>query len=103
MSGDHDNMAVEVLESAHSKTVQACISQRSYLDVIDIAFLLRWPPCQIRRLAETGLVPAHALKHEGEVCWKFRLGELLDWARENGVAISPTALGDLLSLGNEPQ
>ena len=85
------------------ETVEAFVKAHPYLDICDAVFLLQQPPCQIRRLAEEGQIPAHGLKHEGQTCWKFRLGELLDWAAENGVEISPKALSDLLSLGDEPQ
>jgi hypothetical protein len=103
MSGDRDNTALATIESADRVTLQAFVNQHPYLDIIDAAFLLRRPPCQIRSLAESGWIPAYALKHLGEICWKFRLRELLDWATEIGLEISPKGLTDLLSLGDKPQ
>lgn len=74
-----------------------------YLDILDASFLLRRPPCQIRILAERRLIPAHALRHDGQTCWKFRLGELLGWAADFGVEVSPKALSDLLSIPDRTQ
>lgn len=83
--------------------VQAFVKTNPYLDIIDAAFLLGRRPRQLRGLAETGLIPAHALRHDGQTCFKFRLDELLSWAAESGIAVSPKALCDLLNLGHRPQ
>ena len=68
---------LEPSESDCALTSQSSATRHTYLDIIDAAHLLRRPPCQVRRLADVGLVPAHALRHNGLTCWKFRLDELL--------------------------
>ena len=93
-------MNLESIDLLRPKAVQAFVNNNPYLDILETAFLLRLPPCQIRWLAEIGLIPAHALKHGGQTCWKFRLDELLSWAVEIGVEVSHKAVHDLLSLGN---
>jgi len=74
-----------------------------YLDILDAGLLLCVPPCHIRLLAETGAIPAHALRHEGETCWKFRLNELLSWAAEMCVEISRKAVCSFLSRDHAPR
>lgn len=74
---EQDSMDLESIELLRPKPVQAFVNNNPYLDILDTALLLRLPPCQIRWLAEIGLIPAHALKHDGQTCWKFRLDELL--------------------------
>jgi len=102
MSTSQDNMNFELAEDPHPD-LEARVEGHPYLDIFDAAFLLRHPPCQIRRLAEAGLVPAHSLRHDGQTCWKFRLSELLGWAAEVGIEISTKALHALLSVGDKPQ
>lgn len=74
-----------------------------YLDIIDVGLLLNRPPYEIGWLAEAGLVPAHALRHEGQTCWKFRLSEVLAWAAEIGLAVSQQAVRRFLSRGSRAQ
>jgi hypothetical protein len=76
---------LEPSESDCPLMTQSSARRHTYLDVIDAASLLRRPPCQVRQLADLGLIPAHVLRHEGLTCWKFRLDELLSWASEMGI------------------
>ena len=91
-------MNFEKLDPRRAQTVNG-----PYLDILEAAFLLRRPPCQIRCLAETGLIPAHVLKHHSQTCWKFRVSELLRWATDMNVEIGAKALWGFLSRGNRPR
>ena len=79
------------------------VPREPYLDILEAAVVLRLAPCQVRWLAETGLIPAHALKHDRQTCWKFRLTEFLIWAAGIDAEISPQSLCSLLSSGDRTQ
>lgn len=100
MTSGSGNMTSEPTRVPAADAAQALISSHRYLDIIDVAYLLGRPPYQIRWFAEHGLLPAHPLKHEGETCWKFRLGELLSWADEIGVELRQEAVSSLLRHGD---
>jgi hypothetical protein len=94
---------LEPPESGCPMSAKPSANRHTCLDIIDTSYLLRWPPCQILRLVDAGLIPAHALRHEGLTCWKFRLDELLGWAAERGVEVSQEAVRSLLSIGDKAQ
>ena len=95
-------MNSESIES-HRPAAVHTPNEDPYLDIIDVGFLLDRPPCEISWLAELGFIPAHALRHEGQTCWKFRLSEVRAWAEETGIEISQQAIRGLLSSGSRAQ
>ncbi len=101
MVSHREGTNLEPPESDCPLPAQPSASRHTYLDIIVAAYLLRRPPCQIRWLADAGLIPPHALRHEGLTCWKFRLDEFLSWAAEIGLKISQEAVWSLLSIGDK--
>lgn len=83
-----------------SSAVRGTAKEHIYLNILDVGLLLVYRECQIRSLVKRRIIPAHALKYQGQICWKFRLCELLSWAEEAGAQISPEALRSLLSREN---
>ena len=95
-------MHSESIES-HRPAAVHTLNEDPYLDIIDVGVLLDRPPYEIGWLAEVGFIPAHALRHEGQTCWKFRLSEVRAWAEEIGIEISQQAIRGLLSSGSRAQ